>query len=123
MSVIVKEAAISEKQMVAEAEAALADIARVRKGIGRVIFGQESVVARTSAGFAAEHRSVVEGWTVPEGIGGERWILAECEATALPDAPTVWANLPHPEFRLIRDAGLLVYFSHPQVIADLVAEA
>jgi len=83
----------------------------------------QGMFARTSAGFAAEHRSVVEGWTVPEGIGGERWILAECEATALPDAPTVWANLPHPEFRLIRDAGLLVYFSHPQVIADLVAEA
>ena len=83
----------------------------------------QGMFARTSAGFTAEHRSVIDGWQVPENIGGSRWILAECEAAALPDVETVWANLPNAEFRLIRDAGLLVYFSHPQVIADLVAEA
>jgi len=83
----------------------------------------QGMFARTSAGFAAEHRAVVDGWQVPEGIGGRRWIVAECEPTALPDVETVWANLPNPRFRLIKDAGWLVYFSHPQVIADLVAEA
>lgn len=82
----------------------------------------QGMFARTSAGFAAEHRALVDGWRVPEGIGGKRWILAECEATALPDVETVWANLPNAQFRLIEEAGLLVYFSHPQVVADLVAE-
>jgi MoxR-like ATPase len=47
MSVMVKEQAISEKDMIAEAEKALADISRIRDGVGRVIFGQESVVERT----------------------------------------------------------------------------
>ena len=61
MSVIVKEAAISEKQMVAEAEAALADIARVRKGIGRVIFGQESVVERTLVALLAGGHALLVG--------------------------------------------------------------
>jgi len=82
----------------------------------------QGMFARTSVGFAAEHRALVDGWRVPEGIGGERWILAECAATALPDVETVWASLPNVRFRLIEEAGLLVYFSHPQVIADLVAE-
>ena len=35
------------KAIVAEAEAALADIAAIRKSVGRVIFGQEAVVERT----------------------------------------------------------------------------
>ena len=47
MSAIIKEAAISEKDMVAQAERALGDISKVRDGVGRVIFGQESVVERT----------------------------------------------------------------------------
>ncbi len=41
------EGPLSEKAMVAAAEAALADIARVREAIGAVIFGQETVVERT----------------------------------------------------------------------------
>ncbi len=41
------ESPLSEKAMVAAAEAALADIARIRDEIGTVIFGQESVVERT----------------------------------------------------------------------------
>src|SRR5262249_15513924 len=44
MSVMIKEASLSEREMVAEAERALADISKVRTGIGRVIFGQESVI-------------------------------------------------------------------------------
>ena len=44
MSILVKEAPIGEKEMIAEAERALADIARVREGVGRVIFGQQSVI-------------------------------------------------------------------------------
>ncbi|HTV67789.1 MAG TPA: MoxR family ATPase [Rhizobiaceae bacterium] len=60
MSVIIKEKAISETEMIAEAERALADISRVREGVGRVIFGQESVVERTLvAVFAGGHALLV----------------------------------------------------------------
>lgn len=60
MSVMVKEAAISEADMIAEAERALADISGVREGVGRVIFGQESVVERTLVAlFAGGHALLV----------------------------------------------------------------
>jgi MoxR-like ATPase len=60
MSIMVKEAPIGEKEMIAEAEKALADIARVRDGVGRVIFGQESVVERTLVAlFAGGHALLV----------------------------------------------------------------
>ncbi|MGN6548583.1 MAG: AAA family ATPase [Pararhizobium sp.] len=48
MSVIqTSESPLDEKAMVAAAEGALADIARVREEVGSVIFGQEAVVERT----------------------------------------------------------------------------
>ncbi|MBX3579589.1 MAG: MoxR family ATPase [Rhizobiaceae bacterium] len=60
MSVMIKEKAIGEKEMIAEAEKALADISRVRDGVGRVIFGQESVVERTLVAiFAGGHALLV----------------------------------------------------------------
>ncbi|MER2534512.1 MAG: MoxR family ATPase [Rhizobiaceae bacterium] len=60
MSVIAKEAPLDEKEMVAQAERALADIARVKDGVGRVIFGQESVVERTLVAlFAGGHALLV----------------------------------------------------------------
>lgn len=83
----------------------------------------QGMFARTSAGFAAEHRAFVEGWRVPEGVGGSRWLVAECDNLALSGAEQVWGGLPGARFRTIASAGLLVYFSHPRVIADLVAEA
>ena len=60
MSVMIKEATLGEKDMVAQAESALADIARVKEGVGRVIFGQESVVERTLVAlFAGGHGLLV----------------------------------------------------------------
>ena len=61
MSVIVKEPAISEKDMIAEAEKALADISRVRAGVGRVIFGQEAVVERTLVALLAGGHALLVG--------------------------------------------------------------
>ena len=61
MSMMVKEAAISEKEMVAEAEKALADISRVREGVGRVIFGQESVVERTLVALLSGGHALLVG--------------------------------------------------------------
>ncbi|PZN59556.1 MAG: AAA family ATPase [Proteobacteria bacterium] len=61
MSVIVKESPLNEKEMVAEAERALADISRIREGVGRVIFGQESVVERTLVALLAGGHALLVG--------------------------------------------------------------
>ncbi len=61
MSIMVKEAPLGEKEMVAEAERALADISRVREGVGRVIFGQESVVERTLVALLAGGHALLVG--------------------------------------------------------------
>ncbi|RUV48393.1 AAA family ATPase, partial [Mesorhizobium sp. M5C.F.Ca.IN.020.14.1.1] len=61
MSVMIKESPISEKDMIAQAETALADISRVRDGVGRVIFGQESVVERTLVALLAGGHALLVG--------------------------------------------------------------
>ena len=58
---ILKEAAIPEKQMVAQAESALADIFSVREGVGRVIFGQEAVVERTLVALLSGGHALLVG--------------------------------------------------------------
>ncbi|MCF8507011.1 MAG: alpha/beta hydrolase [Caulobacter sp.] len=83
----------------------------------------QGMFARSGGGFVAEHQAFVSGWTVPANVGGDRWTIAECDQLALPDVETVWGGLPNPSFQIIPDAGLLVYFSHPDAIADLVARA
>jgi MoxR-like ATPase len=61
MSAIIKDLALSEKEMVAEAETALADISRVRDGVGRVIFGQENVVERALVALLAGGHALLVG--------------------------------------------------------------
>ena len=61
MSAIIKELALSEKEMIAEAERALADISRIREGVGRVIFGQESVIERTLVALLAGGHALLVG--------------------------------------------------------------
>ncbi|MET3661042.1 AAA family ATPase [Aquamicrobium ahrensii] len=61
MSVIVTESPISEKDMIEQAEKALADISRVREGVGKVIFGQESVVERTLVALLAGGHALLVG--------------------------------------------------------------
>ncbi len=61
MSAIIKDLALSESEMVAEAEKALADISNVRDGVGRVIFGQESVVERTLVALLAGGHALLVG--------------------------------------------------------------
>jgi len=78
--------------------------------------------ARSSIGFASEHQAYAAGWRIPDEIGGRAWIVAECACLALPNAEEVWAALPNVRFRIIPDAGLLVYFTRPEMIAELVAE-
>jgi MoxR-like ATPase len=60
MSVIATDKPIDGKEMIAEAESALADIARVREGVGKVIFGQAGVVERALVTlFAGGHGLLV----------------------------------------------------------------
>ena len=61
MSMMTKEVAISEKDMITQAERALADISRIRDGVGRVIFGQESVVERTLVALLAGGHALLVG--------------------------------------------------------------
>ncbi|MGY6706862.1 MAG: AAA family ATPase [Rhizobiaceae bacterium] len=61
MSVVVKEPALTEAEMVAQAEKALQDIARVRDGVGQVIFGQESVVERSLVAILAGGHALLVG--------------------------------------------------------------
>ena len=61
MSIAIKEKPLSEKEMIAEAERALADISLVRDGVGKVIFGQESVVERTLVALLAGGHALLVG--------------------------------------------------------------
>ena len=61
MSVVVKQPVLDEKEMVAEAERALADIAAVRAAVGEVIFGQEGVVERTLVAILAGGHALLVG--------------------------------------------------------------
>ncbi|MEP3816650.1 MAG: AAA family ATPase, partial [Nitratireductor sp.] len=61
MGVTVKQQAIDEKQMIAAAEGALADISRTREAVGRVVFGQETVVERTMVAILAGGHALLVG--------------------------------------------------------------
>ncbi|EEZ33450.1 moxR protein [Brucella sp. NF 2653] len=61
MSVAVTPETANPEQIVAEAERALADIARIRKSIGTVIFGQEKVIERTLVAVLAGGHALLVG--------------------------------------------------------------
>jgi len=61
MSVIATDKPIDEKEMIAEAERALADIARVKEGVGKVIFGQAGVVERALVTLLAGGHGLLVG--------------------------------------------------------------
>lgn len=61
MSVTVTPETASPEQIVAEAERALADIARIRESVGTVIFGQESVIERSLVAILAGGHALLVG--------------------------------------------------------------
>ena len=61
MSVVVKDKAPSDREMIAQAEAALGDIARVKDAVERVIFGQYSVVEQTMVALLAGGHALLVG--------------------------------------------------------------
>lgn len=54
-------ASLTEKQMIEEAEKALADISKVRGAVGKVIFGQESVIEKTLVALLAGGHALLVG--------------------------------------------------------------
>ncbi|MBI1619916.1 AAA family ATPase [Aquamicrobium zhengzhouense] len=54
-------AAPAEKDMIAQAEAALADISRVRDAVGKVVFGQQDVIERTLVAILAGGHALLVG--------------------------------------------------------------
>jgi MoxR-like ATPase len=61
MSVVITPDTANSEQIVAEAERALADIARIKEGVGTVIFGQESVIERTLVAILAGGHALLVG--------------------------------------------------------------
>ncbi|HEV7414699.1 AAA family ATPase [Tianweitania sediminis] len=61
MSVMTSDKALSETQMVAQAEQALNSISLVRDAVGQVIFGQESVVEKTLTAVLAGGHALLVG--------------------------------------------------------------
>ena len=56
-----QEPTLSDSEIVARAESALADIARVRQSVGRVIFGQESVVEQSLIAIMSSGHALLVG--------------------------------------------------------------
>ena len=56
-----QEPALSDSEIVAKAESALADIAKVRQSVGRVIFGQESVVEQALIAIMSSGHALLVG--------------------------------------------------------------
>ncbi|MBC8128776.1 MAG: AAA family ATPase, partial [Rhizobiaceae bacterium] len=71
---------LDSAQIVALAEAALADIAKVKASVGRVIFGQESVVEQTVIAILAGGHALLVG--VP-GLAKTLMVRSVAEAMRL----------------------------------------
>ncbi len=83
----------------------------------------QALAARSSAGFAAEHALYARGWRAPSRVGGERWTVLHGVSLMLPDARQRWAHLPQATFHDHPSAGLLVYFTFPETVAELIGQA
>jgi DNA-binding CsgD family transcriptional regulator/pimeloyl-ACP methyl ester carboxylesterase len=79
------------------------------------------LVGRATAGFIAEHRMFSDGWQLAAGYRGPRWPLAFSGALS-PDPPIdLWRLIALTPPAPIEEGGLLVQFTHPHAIADLLA--
>ncbi len=81
----------------------------------------QAMSARSSRGFTDEHAAYARGWRVPKGLGGERWLVMEADTLALDGVERVFGDLPNARFVRVPNAGLLMFISQAQAVADLVA--
>lgn len=76
----------------------------------------QGLVARTSAGVAAEHLAYARGWRVPDGTDWTRWTMAYSDALCSDADLAAWRQIGligEP----LRGAGLLAQFTHAEDLA------
>jgi DNA-binding CsgD family transcriptional regulator/pimeloyl-ACP methyl ester carboxylesterase len=102
----------------AKADVALLEDHVVVEGLVRDI---QALVARSAAGFAAEHAIFAAGWRPPPLETGRFTVL---RSTGLPQNPEQpWADLPGYRLELLPDAGFLPQFTHAEAMTAAVAAA
>jgi pimeloyl-ACP methyl ester carboxylesterase/DNA-binding CsgD family transcriptional regulator len=82
----------------------------------------QAMAARTSYGFAHEQGLYARGWTPPALEPGIPWLVVECGPLSLPGVERAFAALPAARFKVLPDAGLLLYHSHPDAVVELFAD-
>ncbi len=82
----------------------------------------QAMAARTSQGFAQEQSLYARGWQPPALQPGTPWLLVECGASAMPGVEEAFDMIPDARFVVLPEAGLLVYHSHPEAVAELFAD-
>ncbi len=76
--------------------------------------------ARTPAGVVGEHRTYLDGWAPPAGVGGRRWVVVGTGGDHLfpgTEKDSAWNRLPGLEIRHFGDAGRFARHSHADEIA------
>lgn len=81
----------------------------------------QALAARSSTGFADEHRSYANDWKGPGNAGGRRWLVVRSTGLALKDDRPLYSHLPGLSEAVIEDAGLMAYYSHPEATAALLS--
>ncbi len=85
-----------------------------------LIADQRGLVGRTVGGFIAELRLYSDGWRPPAAYAGPKWRLAF--SGGLDPTPNLgaWSEISRDEPTVIPDAGILVQFTHPEILAALL---
>ncbi|MGA0599903.1 alpha/beta fold hydrolase [Caulobacter sp. KR2-114] len=91
--------------------------------LAQLVRDAQALSSRTSAGFAAEHAYYARGWGPPAEVGGERWDVFYGLGLRWTGRQQVWRHLPNVRFHEHPHAGLLVYFSAPEAILEVLGPA
>lgn len=79
----------------------------------------QAMSARSGAGFAAEHGLYANGWRPRASAAARGWTFVR--STELPRADLSWAPVPEMTVVDLEGAGILLQFTHPEALADLLA--
>lgn len=91
--------------------------------LAQLVRDAQALSSRSSAGFAAEHAFYARGWTPPRQVGGQQWDVFYGEGLRWKGREAVWRDLPNVRFHSHPRAGLLVYFSAPEAILEVLGGA
>jgi len=81
----------------------------------------QALCARSALGFASEHAAYANGWRAPGGLGGDDWTVLL--SSGLPGhVDPAWLGIPGLRTVRMDGAGVLPQFTHPEMLANLVAE-